>query len=807
MRSFFILILNTLFVLKAIAGNVTGRITDDNDQPLAFSSITIKGTTQGTSANSSGEYSLNLNDGEYILIAQHVGYKSVEQKVVVGKESMRVDFKLNEQKYDLGNVTVRKGEDPAYAIIRNAIKKRSYYEKEIKKFETEVYIKGQFKLRDYPKKLFGKPVDFEDGDTSKRKMIFLSETVAKYSVDEPKRKVEVLSTKVSGESDAFGFSNPQIISFYQNNIRLGNINPRGFISPISNNALNYYRYHLEGTFFENNQMVNRIRVIPKRKFEPLFNGFINIIENEWRIQSVQLTLYKENQVQLADTIKIEQLYVPFGNVWIIKQQTIYPSVKILGFDAHGSFVQVYDKFALNPVFSKNFFNNTILKIYDSANKKPLTYWDSIRPVPLLAEEVKDYKKKDSLEQVRKDPHYLDSLDRKRNKPNPMQLITAGQTFSSKKRKSSVTVAGLIQIINYNTVEGWVVDLRPSFEKRFSNTKRNALTVTPGFRYGFSNKRFNPNIAVGYRFGKKYLTSFTVAGGRNVFQYDPANPVRIFGNTLRTLQNETNYLKIYEAGFGRLDFLKSIGDGFTISSYFEYQDRLSLNNTSTYKWKDFADRDFTPNITQPHHQASLVSVNIKWQPGSKYIELPERKVSVGSRFPTFNLSLTTGIKGFLGSDVDYTKWSFAVNDNLNFNLGGRFNYRATFGGFLNRTAVFFPDYIHYFGNQQLQASPYLSSFQLMSYYTYSNIEKFYSTAYIEYHLNGFLTNKIPVLKRLNWFLVAGSNYLYLPNRNSYSEFFVGLENIFKIGRIDFVRSFSNTGWRTTGIRYSIVGITL
>nr|MBA4139463.1 carboxypeptidase-like regulatory domain-containing protein [Segetibacter sp.] len=77
MRSFFILILNTLFVLKAIAGNVTGRITDDNDQPLVFSSITIKGTTQGTSANSSGEYSLNLNDGEYILIAQHVGYKSV----------------------------------------------------------------------------------------------------------------------------------------------------------------------------------------------------------------------------------------------------------------------------------------------------------------------------------------------------------------------------------------------------------------------------------------------------------------------------------------------------------------------------------------------------------------------------------------------------------------------------------------------------------------------------------------------------------------------------------------------------------
>ena len=97
-------------------------------------------------------------------------------------------------------------------------------------------------------------------------------------------------------------------------------------------------------------MVNRIKVIPKRKYEPLFNGYINIIENEWRIQSVQLVLYKENQMQLVDTLNIEQLYVPFGNVWVIKQQTIYPAIKFFGFDATGNFVQVYDKFNLNPNF-------------------------------------------------------------------------------------------------------------------------------------------------------------------------------------------------------------------------------------------------------------------------------------------------------------------------------------------------------------------------------------------------------------------------------------------------------------------------
>jgi len=154
MRSLFILLLLLAISLRLLAGNISGRVTDNNHQPLAFASIIIKGTTKGTSANNAGIYSLNIGVGEYTIIAQHVGYKSLEVKVVVGKENVHLDFILQEQKYELGNVTVHKGEDPAYEIIRNAIKKRAYYEKEIKKFETEVYIKGQFQLRDYPKRFF-----------------------------------------------------------------------------------------------------------------------------------------------------------------------------------------------------------------------------------------------------------------------------------------------------------------------------------------------------------------------------------------------------------------------------------------------------------------------------------------------------------------------------------------------------------------------------------------------------------------------------------------------------------------------------
>ncbi len=180
----------------------------------------------------------------------------------------------------------------------------------------------------------GETIDFEDGDTSKKKMIFLSESVAKYSVDgKNNRKIEVLSTRVSGQSDGFGFSSPQIVSFYENNISLGRgLNPRGFISPIANNALNFYKYKFAGNFFENGKMINKIIVTPKRTYEPLFTGIINIVEDEWRLQSVQLTCLKNQQMQFLDTLVLEQLLVPYKNTWVVKQQVAKPAGKFFGFD-------------------------------------------------------------------------------------------------------------------------------------------------------------------------------------------------------------------------------------------------------------------------------------------------------------------------------------------------------------------------------------------------------------------------------------------------------------------------------------------
>ncbi len=800
-----IFILLIPILLQAQAVRVMGQVSDSSNNPLPFASVIIKGTSQGTSANSQGFYSIDVAAGKYTIVVQHVGYKSIEKRIEVKREDVLVDYVLPQQQYDLGTVVVRNGEDQAYSIIRNAIKKRSAFENEHKRFTVSVYIKGLLQLRDYPKKLLGQKVDFEDGDTSKKKVIFLSETVARYSVDKPKSKVEVLSTRVSGQSDGFGFSNPQILSFYQNNISIPTINPRGFVSPIADNALNFYRYKFEGTFFENGKMINRVRVIPKRLYEPLFNGIINIVDDEWRIFSLQLSLFKENQIQFTDTLTIEQLYVPYKKSMIIKQQNIYPSVRFLGFDGFGSFIQIYDDYDDDPDFPKKFFDNTVLKFYDSSNKKQAAYWDSIRPIPLVDLEIEDYKKKDSLEVLRNDPAYLDSLDRIRNKINLSALILTGQTFTKEKQLSSITINSLLYSVNFNTVEGLVFDINGSYEKKWNRTKRNKLTISPELRYGFSNGHFNPNLTLRYDYGKNYATSVTVIGGKKVFQFDNRSPVRELSNTISTLYYNRNYLKIYEAYTGKISYSKGFGEGLTVSANLEYQDRQSLENTTTFQWRKVPGIDFTPNISIVRHQATVASVNLRWQPGARYIEYPDRKVLLRSKYPVFSASMTRGIKGLFSSDVDYLKWKAGVSQNLNLKLAGRLNYNIAAGGFLSDRSAFLPDFNHYISNRYAAAAPYLRSFQLMSYYQFSNTARLYGEQHLEYHLNGFLTNKIPGFKKLNWFLITGNNLLYINGGTLYGEVFMGLENVLKIGRIDFVQSFNQQGWHSSGIRFTLAGL--
>jgi len=317
----------------------------------------------------------------------------------------------------------------------------------------------------------------------------------------------------------------------------------------------------------------------------------------------------------------------------------------------------------------------------------------------------------------------------------------------------------------------------------------------------------------YVTGKRYPWTISIAGGKRIYQFNNANPIAPFLNSLSTLFYERNYMKIYEACFGRANFSKVVAEGLTLSATLQYQDRMPLENTTDFTFKNSETRTYAPNFPQElmsenftRHQAVIATIGASWRPGSKYIEFPDRKVSLGSKYPTFNLALTQGVNGLFGSKIDYTKWRFGIQDNINLKLFGNFRYSIFTGGFLRRDSVAVPDYQHFNGNQVVFASNYLTSFQLLPYYQYSNTASNYVQLHVEHHFNGMLTNKIPVFRQWNWHLVAGVNGFYINSNSNYTEPFVGLENIFRIIRLDAYWGLPNGQPTTTGLRIGIIGFT-
>jgi hypothetical protein len=235
----------------------------------------------------------------------------------------------------------------------------------------------------------------------------------------------------------------------------------------------------------------------------------------------------------------------------------------------------------------------------------------------------------------------------------------------------------------------------------------------------------------------------------------------------------------------------------------YEDRVPLNNTTKFTVFKSDSVDITPNYPYEkiasqfnRYQAVIVSADISFKPGQQYIQFPYRKVAIGSKYPTFTLNYTRGLNGILGSDVNFDKWKFNVANDNNFKLWGLLKYNVGVGGFLNNKTVYIQDYQHFNGNRSTLAAEYLNSFQLSSYYANSTTAKFYGMAHLEHHFNGLLTNKIPGFNQLNWNLVAGTNTFYINQLSNHVELFIGLENILKIFRVDFITAFENGGRRRT-----------
>ncbi|MEO8406341.1 MAG: DUF5686 and carboxypeptidase regulatory-like domain-containing protein, partial [Chitinophagaceae bacterium] len=739
MRKSILLLSLTVLSLFSFAGSVTGLVTDDKGKSLPYASISIKGTTKGTTANGSGKYSISLTPGDYTLICQYVGYGRIEKKISVTADDQVINFSLSIQELTLGEVIVKKGEDPAYEIIRQAIKKREYYNTQVDSFSVEVYIKGLMRSRKIPSKVMGQKVDRDasDGlDSAGRGILFLSESVTKVAYKKPgKLKYQVISSRQSG--GGFGLSFPFFINFYQNNVQVFNntFNPRGFVSPIADGALNYYKYKYEGSFFDEGKMVNTITVIPKRKGEPLFSGTIQIVEDDWRIYSVDMLTTSAYQLELIDSLRISQIHSPVtSDVWKTKNQVVYVAANIFAFDFTGNFVNVYTDYNLNPGFSKKYFDRVIMK-YDTAfNKKDTNYWNKTRPVALETDEKRNYVFKDSVSKIMRDSFLtkrnIDSLRVARKPITIKKIFWSGvsHNFYSHTAVKTYSLEPILKKLQYNTVEGISLHVNQSF---YIRPVKSMYTYKFDWntQYGSSNTHLNSYANLTIQNKKPYpqFQRLVLSGGKRLSQFNKDEPISPLANEAYTLLGKRNYMKLYENWFGYAGFYNRYDNGLSWQVYVNYENRIPVENTTDFSFFNKSD-SLLPNhpyelatIPFNKHQALEAGLSLTWQPGQRYIEFPWGKVPLGSSYPTFQLEYTKGINKLFGSDVDFDKWKFTVFDDVDLKLRGLFKYRLSIGGFFNSNKVEIPDLQHFNGNRTIANKRYLNSFQLAPYYQYSNAE--------------------------------------------------------------------------------------
>jgi hypothetical protein len=151
---------------------------------------------------------------------------------------------------------------------------------------------------------------------------------------------------------------------------------------------------------------------------------------------------------------------------------------------------------------------------------------------------------------------------------------------------------------------------------------------------------------------------------------------------------------------------------------------------------------------------LTSIDVQYQPGQQYIEFPERKVSIGSKYPTMEFYYERGWDDILGAMRELRQMAVLRLGRYQFQIKRiACAFASASGDFSIPVFVYLQDYQHFDGNQTIVASDYLNSFQLAPYYANSTIANFYAEGHLEHHFNGLLTNKIPLFRRLNWNLVG------------------------------------------------------
>ncbi|MFK8165379.1 MAG: DUF5686 family protein [Lewinella sp.] len=382
-----------------------------------------------------------------------------------------------------------------------------------------------------------------------------------------------------------------------------------------------------------------------------------------------------------------------------------------------------------------------------------------------------------------------------NKIGPRNLLFSGGVLKYAEGRKSVYSPSVTNTLSANTVEGVVVDFRPSYTNKLGEGK--FYYLNPSLRYGFGNRRFGTELFARYFYHPASRSSLEVSGGRYTKQLNEQSTLSQNIYTSYALLSEDNYLKVYEKTYLKLSHISSPVKNLLLTGTLSWSERTPLENLPEY-----TDGEFTLNAPEnveldntafSRHQLTLLSINLSWQANTKYTHKRGRFVTEGESLK-LSLDYDQSIPGLFGSDLDYGKIALRVNGGLRMGEFGAGRFELETGDFISDKRSTFVDFNHFNGNQLIINTSRLGDFQLLDYYTYST-RSAYLKAHYEHRWKG-----IKVREEKDVFQpVVSINYLLTPALDNYLELGVGLDRILGKWRLDTYLSARGLSYERFGIR--------
>lgn len=773
---------------------ILGTVTEkSNGKPIPYANIFFAGTYIGTTTDINGYYSLTTSKPGNIIEISAIGFIKQMRPVVIGQKN-NIDFALEEEVFNIKEVEVTPGENPAIPLFRKIIDNKETNEpKGLPSWQSRIYAKTEIDVKNVKSSLRNKKLlsqfdfvfDYIDSLEIKGKTflpVFFNETVSNYYHDSEsgKDREEIIANQGSGMTvdmySQFTGKMYEDINIYDNYITLSDI---GFISPLNNLGLQFYKYYLRDSVLNGESKIYEISFHPKLPQEPVFKGKFWVEDGSYAISKLEMQLSEKANVNFVNNLQYSVEFQKTEGRWTPRNESVIADVDIqknkdsekLGIIVRKT--NIYDDFRFGEVSEMiEKFKEPIIVARNVMDKTD-QYWDEIRPVELQQREKNIYFMVDSIKNVRLYHTVAEYV----------YMFYYGYRDLGK-----VELGPYYYLYSHNLPEGSRFRLGARTTYKFDKNLR--LNVYSA--YGTKDRKFKYGGGFEYYFSVKPLS---------LVAFQMQHDLEMLGKSSNAF-NEENIMTTLLSK--RVNSKFNMVDKYEFTAQKEW--KQGLINEMSVSIQKISGSPNVPFVSQdgnivPSVRSTELHLGLRYAPGEDIIQDNFERNSYANYDPTFTLNITKGFKGIFGGDYNFLSLNAGLSDKLVLNPVGYSNYYIQIGKIWGE--VPFPFLKIHEGNETYAFD--INAFNLMNYQEF--VSDTYASIFWDHHFTGFFLNKIPLFRKLKWREIIGAKVLWgsyniekhnninLPGnmkgleKQPYTEFSVGLENIFKIIRVDGVWRFN------------------